>query len=59
MALAAGVLLAVGGVSLWLGRRVTVVQPQGEVKLETRVDAAGFRAVGNGTITVVRAGEKQ
>jgi hypothetical protein len=29
------------------------------VSIETRVDAAGFRPVGNGTITVVKAGEKQ
>jgi len=52
LAVAAGVLLVAGAlVKLHSGPR-----PQHSSSIETRVDAAGFRAVPNGTITVVEAG---
>jgi hypothetical protein len=58
LAVAAGVLVA-GGASLWLAYPAGTPRRRGNVNIETRVDASGFRPVGNGTITVVKAGEKQ
>ena len=52
LAVAAGVLLIAGAAALWH----TGPKERRTVSIETRVDAAGFRAVPNGTITVVAAG---
>ena len=51
-AVAAGVLL-LAGAAVWLHTGPKQRRP---VSIETRVDAAGFRAVPNGAITVIEAG---
>lgn len=55
LAVSAGVLLVAGAAALWH----TGPKRQRSVRIETRVDAAGFRAMPNGTITVIEAGGNQ
>jgi hypothetical protein len=51
--IAAGVLFAVVATHLWIGK------PHHGVRIETRVQAAGFRPIADGKITVVQGVEKQ
>ena len=48
---AAGVLLVAGSAHLWMAKPADAPHP--DVTIETTADAAGFRPVSNGTITVV------
>jgi hypothetical protein len=51
--IAAGVLFAVVAAHLWMG------QPRHSVRIETRVQAAGFRPIAEGKITVMEGPQKQ
>jgi hypothetical protein len=56
LGIAAGVVV-IGATGVWLGHSSPRPREHG-VRIEAQVDATGFRAVSNGTITVVQGGNQ-
>jgi hypothetical protein len=62
MPIAAGIVLAAGGATLWMahsGDVKTGAGRSGNLRFETRADAAGFQPLPDGPITVSKTGAEQ